>query len=73
MDLALTFPNGIITGEGSDGVGAFVIRGRFNILKAFFHARHILAMVCEYAEELDAPPNLLSSGWANVLELYNLR
>jgi hypothetical protein len=30
MDLALTFANGTITGEGNDDVGAFVIRGRYD-------------------------------------------
>ena len=43
------------------------------IVEAFFHARHMLAMVCKYAEELDEPPQMLPSGWATVLELYNLR
>ena|SRR5438552_12578545 len=43
------------------------------ILEAFFHARHMLAMVCKYAEELDEPPNPMPSGWATVLYLYNLR
>ena len=43
------------------------------IFEAFFHARHMLAMVCKYAEELDEPPNPMPSGWATVLYLYNLR
>jgi hypothetical protein len=30
MDLALEFGNGIITGEGNDDLGAFVIRGRYD-------------------------------------------
>ena len=30
MDLALDFGNGIVTGEGSDDIGAFVIRGRYD-------------------------------------------
>jgi len=43
------------------------------IVEAFFHARHMLEMACKYAEELKEPPQALPSGWAAVLELYNLR
>jgi hypothetical protein len=43
------------------------------IIEAFFHARHMLAMVCKYAEELAEPPQPMPSGWATVLYLYNLR
>jgi hypothetical protein len=43
------------------------------ILEAFFHARYFLEMVVQYGKELDAPPNLLPSGWATVLYLYGLR
>lgn len=43
------------------------------MLEAFFHAKHMLEMVCKYAKELDEPPEILPSGWATVLCLYNLR
>ena len=43
------------------------------LLEAFFHARHMLEMICKYAEELDEPPQSLPCGWATVLYLYNLR
>jgi hypothetical protein len=43
------------------------------ILEAFFHAQHLLIMVCKYAEELKEPPQVLPSGWATVLYLYELR
>jgi len=43
------------------------------IVEAFFHARHMLEMVCKYAEELEEPPQMLPSGWATVLYLYGLR
>lgn len=43
------------------------------MLEAFFHAKHMLEMLCKYAEELDEPPQMLPSGWATVLYLYNLR
>ncbi len=43
------------------------------ILEAFFHAQHMLLMVCKYAEELPEPPQALPSGWATVLYLYGLR
>src|ERR1700744_2919362 len=31
MDLILEFKNGILTGEGHDGIGAFVISGNYSI------------------------------------------
>jgi hypothetical protein len=43
------------------------------IIEAFFHARHLLLMLCKYAEELSEPPSVLPSGWATVLYLYNIR
>lgn len=43
------------------------------IVEAFFHAHHMLLMVCVYAEKLPEPPQALPSGWATVLYLYNLR
>ena len=43
------------------------------IVEAFFHARHMLAMACKYAEELPKPPPVLPSGYATFLYLYNLR
>jgi hypothetical protein len=43
------------------------------ILEAFFHARYFLEMVCKYGKELHSPPEMLPSGWAAVLYLYDLR
>jgi hypothetical protein len=43
------------------------------IIEAFFHAWYFLRMVCQYADKFDAPPQMLPSGWAAVLALYNLR
>ena len=43
------------------------------LLEAFFHAKYMLEMVCKYAAELDEVPQILPSGWAAVLHLYNLR
>ena len=43
------------------------------ILEAFFHARFFLEMAVKYGKELNAPPNMLPSGWAALLYLYNLR
>ena len=43
------------------------------VIEAFFHARHMLLMLCKYAEELPGPPPVLPSGWATVLYLYNIR
>ena len=43
------------------------------LVEAFFHARFFLEMVVKYGKELDEAPELLPSGWAAVLELYNAR
>ncbi len=43
------------------------------LLEAFFHARFMLEMVIKYGRELDSPPQMLPSGWAAVLSLYELR
>ena len=43
------------------------------MLEAFFHARYFLEMACKYGKELESAPEILPSGWAAVLYLYNLR
>lgn len=43
------------------------------MLEAFFHARFMLEMVVQFGRTLDAPPQVLPSGWAAVLYLYGLR
>jgi hypothetical protein len=43
------------------------------IVDAFFHARFMLEMVVRYGGELEEAPDLLPSGWAAVLELYQIR
>lgn len=42
------------------------------MLEAFFHARFFLEMAARHAT-LDAPPNLLPSGYGALLHLYGLR
>lgn len=43
------------------------------ILEGYFHAKYFLEMAVKYGDELEYPPNLLPSGWASLLCLYNLR
>ncbi len=43
------------------------------IVEAFFHARYFLEMACKYGRELTEAPEMLPSGWAALLYLYNLR
>ncbi len=43
------------------------------ILEAFFHARFFLEMAVHYGQDLKSPPQVLPSGWAALLYLYNLR
>ena len=42
-------------------------------IEAFFHARYFLEMAVKYGKELDEAPSSLPSGWAALLELYNIR
>ena len=41
------------------------------ILEAFFHARYFLEMACRYSEAPEE--NVLPSGWAGLLYLFQLR
>jgi len=43
------------------------------IVEAFFHAKYFLEMVVKYGSELEEAPGLLPSGWASVLNLYEMR
>lgn len=43
------------------------------ILEAFFHARYFLEMAVRYGKEFSRPPQLLPSGWAAFLYLFDLR
>jgi hypothetical protein len=43
------------------------------IVEAFLHARYFLEMMLKYGREMESPPELLSYGWAAILELYNQR
>jgi len=42
-------------------------------LEAFFHAKYFLEMAVKYGKELESAPNMLPSGWAALLCLYNMR
>jgi hypothetical protein len=43
------------------------------LLEAFFHANYFLRMTIKYGRELNDPPEMLPSGWAAVLCLFNVR
>ena len=43
------------------------------IVEAFFHARYMLSMAVTYGRELGSAPQILPSGWAALLELYQIR
>ncbi len=43
------------------------------ILEAFWHSKYFLEQMLVAADELEISPQLLPSGWAVVLYLYNLR
>ncbi len=43
------------------------------IVEGFFHAQYFLRMACKYGRELDTEPNVMPSGWASVLCLFDLR
>lgn len=43
------------------------------IIEAFFHAHYFLKMAVKYGKELETAPDVLPSGWATVLYLFDLR
>ena len=43
------------------------------ILEAYFHAGTMLKLAIQYGKEIEKPPQMLPSGWAALLYLYNLR
>jgi hypothetical protein len=44
------------------------------IVEAFLHAKYFLEMAVKYGKELgDVPRNWMTSGWASILYLYDLR
>ena len=43
------------------------------ILETFFHARYFLEMAYRYGQELRSPSDILPSGYAALLYLYDLR
>ena len=47
-------------------------RGR-PILEAFFHAKYFLEMAVKYGNKLKRAPQVMPSGWASLMYLYNIR
>jgi len=43
------------------------------IVEANLHARYFLEMACKYGKELESPPEIMPSGWAALLYLFDLR
>jgi hypothetical protein len=43
------------------------------MLEAFFHAKYFLEMAIKYGKELMEASQMLPSGWASLLYLYNAR
>jgi len=44
-----------------------------SIVEAFLHSKYFIEMAVKYGKELNEAPNILPSGWAALLELYNIR
>jgi hypothetical protein len=43
------------------------------ILEAFWHTKYFVTMMVKYGTKLESAPNVLPSGWAAVLYLFELR
>ncbi|MGI8655579.1 MAG: hypothetical protein ACR2LC_10195 [Pyrinomonadaceae bacterium] len=43
------------------------------LLEAFWHCKYFLEQMLRYGRELKAAPQMLPSGWAAILCLYNMR
>lgn len=57
----------------SDGHNEEWTRHTRPFLEAFFHAKFFLEMAVKYGKKLDEAPDVLPSGWAALLYLYNIR
>lgn len=42
-------------------------------LEAFFHSKYFLEMAIRYGQKYDSLPTTIDSGWAALLELYEIR
>jgi hypothetical protein len=67
-----------IVADGTDKTFTYEANKTWNattrpLVEAFFHARFFLQMAVKYGAELDEVPQVLPSGWAALLYLYNLR
>jgi hypothetical protein len=67
-----------IISEGTGKQFSYEMNARWDaatrpLLEAFFHANYFLKMTVKYGHELNEPPEMLPSGWAAVLCLFNLR
>jgi len=43
------------------------------VLEAFWHCKYFLEQMLRYGRELETAPQMLPSGWAAILYLYNMR
>ena len=67
-----------IVSEGTGKQFSYEMNARWDattrpLLEAFFHANYFLRMTIKYGHELNEPPEMLPSGWAALLCLFNLR
>jgi hypothetical protein len=67
-----------IISEGTGKQFSYEMNARWDattrpLLEAFFHANYFLKMTIKYGHELNEPPQILPSGWAALLCLFNLR
>lgn len=44
-----------------------------SVPEAFFHCKYFLELMVRYGEKLEEAPNMLPSGWAAILYLWNAR
>jgi len=77
-EAALDEPFTTIIGEGTGKQFSYEMNARWDavarpLLEAFFHANYFLKMTIKYGHELNEPPEMIPSGWAAVLCLFNLR
>jgi hypothetical protein len=42
-------------------------------IEAFFHSKYFLELAIKYGQKYDSLPSMIDSGWAALLELYEIR
>lgn len=69
----LEITNSALEREFGDETNSKWLEETMPVVQAFWHAKYFLEQMMQAANELEGAPQILPSGWAAILCLYNLR